>query len=360
MAIIDPIQTHPDVTLEGIAARDLSKAQAQIKAHGLSSECKAYGSYAELLTDPDIDVVYIPLPSGLHCEWAIKAMEAGKHVLIEKPITSNAEQARKIREAAARTGKVALEAFHWRFHPAAHRVKEIVESGKYGRPVSIKARVVAPAGNFNQDDIRFNYELGGGAALDLTYIFCASCYFASPDSTKCRFEVSEATPRLNSTERRVDEAIHSKFVIEQEDRPPVHCQADGDLVLSNFLGFIPRVWAMSPACTIELEQAKIHFDPFVVPTYGHSITITEKDSNGQLTGTKHTEKCYVDGPQWGKRGEPWWTTYRYQLEAFIDMVRASESGKKYEGPWMSLEESEKVMELIDAVYDKAGLPRRGI
>jgi predicted dehydrogenase len=360
IAIIDPIQTHRDAILCGIAARDRSRAQAQIDKYKLGPACKAYGSYAELLADPDIEAVYIPLPNGLHCEWGIKAMEAGKHVLVEKPITSNAEEARKLQQTAIKTGKVGLEAFHWRFHPAAHRLKEIVESGKYGYPTSIYAQLNVPAGQFDKNNIRFNYRLGGGACMDLTYIFCASAYYASPDITKCSFDVQEAITRPHGNDKRIDEAVSSKFTIKQDGRPPVKCHAEGDQVLASFLGFIPRFWAMTPVATVELEKAKVQFDNFVVPSYTHSITITEKDGNGKLTGKKHVEKLFTDGPQWGTRGESWWTTYRYQLEAFVDAVRAKESGGEYKGPWMSLEESEKVMELIDAVYDKAGLPRRGI
>ena len=196
--------------------------------------------------------------------------------------------------------------------------------------------------------------------MDLTYIFCASAYYASPDITKATFDVLETTPRLHPNDTRIDEAVDSKFIIEQEGRPPVKCHVQGDQVFAPFLGFIPRFWAMSPVVSIELEKAKIVFDNFVVPTYMHSITITEKHQDGKLTGKKHTEKTFTNGPQWGTRGEDWWTTYRYQLEAFVDAVRAKERGEEYKGPWMSLEESEKVMELIDNVYQKAGLPKRGL
>ena len=358
-AIIDPIQTHSGVVLTAIAARELSKAQAQIDKYQIGQNCTAYGSYAELLADTNIDAVYVPLPNGLHCEWAIKAMEAGKHVLIEKPITSNAKEAQQIQEASVKTNKVVLEAFHWRFHPAAHSVKSIIESGKYGQPTSIYARMNAPAGVVGRNDIRLSYALGGGACMDLTYVFCVSTYFGSPDITKCRFTVTEATPRLNDTDTNIDEAMDSKFVVEQEGRPAVKCHTQCDMILSSLLGFVPRLWLLSPLVTIELEKAKIEFDNFAIPSYGHSIAITEKDDKGKLTGRKQTQKCYVDGPQWGTRGEDWWTTYRWQLESFVGMVRAKEGGIEYKGPWMALEESEKLMELIDAVYEKAGLPRRG-
>lgn len=151
LAILDPIETCPSVVLAGIAARELSKAQKHIEKYRLGPQCKAYGSYNELLSDPGIDAVYIPLPNGLHAEWTIKAMEKGKHVLVEKPIASNAAQVRKVREVSERTNKIALEAFHWRFHPAPQVIKEIIESGKYGNVTSIEARLQVPQGAMKKD-----------------------------------------------------------------------------------------------------------------------------------------------------------------------------------------------------------------
>ena len=358
-AIIDATQTHTGTILAGIAAREKSRAQAQIDKYQIGAHCTAYGSYDELLSDAGIDAVYIPLPNGLHCEWAIKAIEAGKHVLIEKPIASNAQQVRQIEEAASRTNKVAVEAFHWRFHPAAHRVKELIESGKYGQPSSIFARLMVPPGQTSKDDIRMRYDLAGGSCMDLTYVFSACCYFASPDISKCKFSVQQTKPRLNETDQRVDEAMESSFIIEQAGKHAVSCHIRCDFSPLGIFGWIPRIWEFSPLAIIEFEHAKIELNNFVVPAYGHSITIIEKDSEGNLTGKKHTEKCYNGGPQWGAKGQPWWTTYRYQLEAFVDAVRAKEAGTEYNGPWMTLDESEKLMELIDAVYVHAKLPKRG-
>ena len=361
-AIIDPVQTHTGAIIVAIAARSKAKAEAQITKYGLAPTCKAYGSYGEMLADPGIDAVYIPVPNGLHAEWAVKAMEAGKHVLIEKPVASNADQARRIHETATATGKVALEAFHWRFHPAAHRMREIVESGKYGSVTEISAEFGLPTGILGKDDIRFNYDLAGGASMDLAYVSCFCMYFAAPDSTACDFRVLEAKPRPNRLDNKIDDSMEAHFVIESPGRRPVNCHTFADSAVPLLWGFIPQIWKATPRSVIELEKARIEFDGFVLATYGHSIVVKEKDMNGRLTGKKHAESCYVDGPQWGTRGKSWWTTYRYQLEGFVDMVRANEAGreKEYHGPWMSLDESTKLMELIDAVYEKAGLPKRGL
>jgi predicted dehydrogenase len=147
---IDPVSTHPTALITAIAARDKSRAQAQIDAYKslLPGDVKAHGSYDAVVSDPDIDAVYIPLPNGLHHRWAVAALRNAKHVLIEKPMASNAREAREIRDAASAAGKVALEAFHWRFHPAAHTVKSMVLSGEYGPVRSVNAAMVFPAGFF--------------------------------------------------------------------------------------------------------------------------------------------------------------------------------------------------------------------
>lgn len=354
-AIIDPVSTHPDAIITAIAARSKAKADAQIAKYNLATTCKAYGSYDELIADQSIEAVYIPLPNGLHTQWALKAMEAGKHVLIEKPIASNVDEARQIRDTATKTGKVALEAFHWRFHPAAHTVKALLESGKYGSPTSIVINMTLPSGIVGLDDIRFDYKLAGGASMDLTYVYSASSYFASPDPTKADHRVLEAKPRINKLDKNIDEAMESVFVIESPGKPPVTCHTKADLRDPWLFGLIPKIWKGTPSVTIETESAYVDLNNFAGPQYGHSITIKDKK-----TEKIQVEKCFVDGPQWGSRGKPWWTTYRYQLEAFVDMCRAKDQGREYHGPGMSMDESVKLMSLIDAVYEKAGLPKRGL
>ena len=89
----------------------------------------AYTGYAALLEDPEIDAVYIPLPNHLHKEWTIKALQAGKHVLVEKPFAMNAREAEAMAEAAQRHGRLLMEAFMYRFHPRSQRIKQLVDEG---------------------------------------------------------------------------------------------------------------------------------------------------------------------------------------------------------------------------------------
>jgi hypothetical protein len=196
--------------------------------------------------------------------------------------------------------------------------------------------------------------------MDLTYVWCASCYFSSKDILKCNIEVTSANPRVSKHDINIDAAMESHWTISQVGKPDVRCYAEIDLQTPPLLGFIPNFFKIFPSVTIDLEMAQIKFENFVFPNMRHSITVTWKDDRGALTGRRTVEKVYIDGPQWGSRGKPWWTTYRWQLEAFVDMIRAKETGSEYHGPWMNLEESDKVMQVIDAVYDKAGLPRRRV
>jgi hypothetical protein len=275
-AIFDPVSTHPSTIITGLAARSKSRAEAQIAANKrfLPAECKAYGSYEALLEDANIDAVYIPLPNGLHHKWAIAALEKGKHVLIEKPIANNAAEAREIRDVAARVGKVALEAFHWRFHPAAHVLKDVIASGEYGRVLAVHTHAALPAGGVGKDDIRFQYSLGGGCCMDLTYMFSAISCFGATDigDPDIEFQVLDAKARLNKKDILIDEATSATLTI-RDPRPlgapetsaglatAVKCTFDADLYQPWILGFIPRL--STPAITVQTEKSEISFTNFV-------------------------------------------------------------------------------------------------
>lgn len=163
-AIVDPVREVDGIDLVAVAARDLSRAQASAVAWGAD---RAYGSYGELIADPDVDAVYIGTPASLHRQWAIAAIEAGKHVLCEKPFAANADDARLIAEAAAGSDVVVMEAFHWRYHPYTAQIREVLDSGVLGRIDRIEAVFDIPEGRIARDDIRWHLPLGGGATMDL-------------------------------------------------------------------------------------------------------------------------------------------------------------------------------------------------
>ena len=128
-------------------------------------------TYEELVADPEIDAVYIPLPNGLHGHWTLAAMAAGKHVLCEKPFTADAAEARTVAGAATTSGLVVAEAFHYRYHPLAARLEEIVRSGELGPLRHIEVAFSAPIPM--RGDIRYRLDLAGGALMDM------GCYTVS-------------------------------------------------------------------------------------------------------------------------------------------------------------------------------------
>src|SRR3954449_1959347 len=140
-ALVRPAKHVPDVTVAAIAARDPARAQKFANKHGIA---KTHTSYAALIDDPDINAVYIPLPNGLHAAWTLRAIAAGKHVLCEKPFTSNEKEAREVADAAATSGLVVMEAFHYRYHPLAERMRGIVHGGELGEIREVQTAMCFP------------------------------------------------------------------------------------------------------------------------------------------------------------------------------------------------------------------------
>ena len=158
-AVIEPAKVIDGVELVGIAARDPARAEALARRTGIE---RVYPTYADLIADGSLDAVYVPLANSLHAEWTIASLEAGRHVLCEKPLTSNAPQAETVVETAQRCGRVMMEAFHWRYHPVAYRILEL------SRQIGPLQRVEA---HFNvkipSDNVRFQLDLAGGGFMDL-------------------------------------------------------------------------------------------------------------------------------------------------------------------------------------------------
>ncbi len=153
--------THCDVA--ALASRDGEKARKTADSLHIA---RAYGSYEKLLADPDVDAVYIPLPNHLHVPWTIKALEAGKHVLCEKPIGLDAAEARHLADAAARHPQLkVMEAFMYRHHPQWQRTKELVDSGAVGELRAIQSTFAY----FNDDprNVRNQADIGGGGLMDI-------------------------------------------------------------------------------------------------------------------------------------------------------------------------------------------------
>lgn len=162
--VIPGIEQASLADLAAVASRSLPKAEGVAKQFHAP---KAYGSYDELLADPDIEAIYIPLPNGLHAEWSIKAMRAGKDVLCEKPIAMDAAEARQIQAVRDETGRLCLEAFAYRFNPVVSRIFEITRSGVLGDLCSLHSCTTFRLDPLDPANVRLQADIGGGALYDV-------------------------------------------------------------------------------------------------------------------------------------------------------------------------------------------------
>jgi predicted dehydrogenase len=178
--VIPAMQRGEYSTVAAIASRDLARARDVASALGIPN---AYGSYEDLLADPNIDVIYNPLPNQLHVPWTLKAAEAGKHVLCEKPLSMTVGEAKSLLAVRDRTGVVIGEAFMIRSHPQWLRTRQLIEEGRIG----ILRAVVATFSYYNVDpaNIRNQLECGGGALYDIgCYCIQASRYGFGQEPTR--------------------------------------------------------------------------------------------------------------------------------------------------------------------------------
>jgi predicted dehydrogenase len=157
-----------EVDVVAVGSRDLARAQEFARRRGIP---RAYGSYDELLADPDVEAVYIPLPNTMHSEWSIRSVEAGKHVLCEKPMSRHTSDVEAAFDAAERSGRLLSEAFMYRHHPQTARLVELVGQGAIG-----ELRLVRSAFSyalFDEQNIRLRTDVEGGALMDV------GCYCVS-------------------------------------------------------------------------------------------------------------------------------------------------------------------------------------
>ena len=160
--VIPGAHASDKVELLAVASRDQARADAYAREWKIP---RAYGSYEALLADPDIEAVYISLPNTMHAEWSIKALEAGKHVLCEKPFTRHPEEIAAAFDTADRTGRLLTEAFMYRHNPQTKRLAELVAEGAIG-----ELRLVRSAFSYSlydQDNIRLKTDVEGGALMDV-------------------------------------------------------------------------------------------------------------------------------------------------------------------------------------------------
>ncbi|KAI0775200.1 NAD-P-binding protein [Trametes elegans] len=354
-ALIKPARTHPGVAVLAVSCRDETRGQAYARKHDIPKTYSGARAYLDLLDDPEIDAVYIPLPVSLHFEWSMRALEAGKHILVEKPMTNTAEEARHIFALAERRGLVALEAIHCTFHPVLQRVREIVSSGELGKLKSVHSSFVWPSVVarflFSGDDIRFSYETGGGCMMDMggsspllphllrLYPLAAIRHVSGAEAAALEVTSAIATGHTGDP-RRVDRAMHTTYALPDS----VTAETTADLSAPGWgpFGLIPRRPQLD--LSVSLEGGEIEVFNFIDPGVVHTFKVKPK------RGAARSEKVYryADG-----RGEKTWHSYDYQLRAFVDKVRG-----RTPWAWTNPECTITQLETMERIYVKAGMAPR--
>ncbi|MEU2620256.1 Gfo/Idh/MocA family oxidoreductase [Streptomyces sp. NPDC007157] len=297
--------------LVAVAARDRDRAEAFATAHGVE---RVAGSYADLVGDPEVEVVYNPLANGLHGPWNLAALRAGKHVLTEKPSASNAQEAAEVHEAVAKAGTVFMEGFHYLFHPVTRRLHELLDSGELGELRHVEAMVAMPAPP--DSDVRWSLPLAGGALMDL------GCY--SLHALRMLAPWAGGAPRLvgaNGGERApgVDERLYADLEFPGGATGTARCH------------MAYHTWQMS--CRVVGTRGEATAMNFVQPHLDDRVVV-------RAAGGERTEEL-------GRR-----SSYTYQLEAFAAHLR--------HGAPLALDADDALttMRLIDECYRAAGFPAR--
>jgi D-xylose 1-dehydrogenase (NADP+, D-xylono-1,5-lactone-forming) len=163
--ILDAARESELAEVVAVGSREADRAEAYARERGIP---RAHGSYDELLADPEIEAVYISLPNGLHVEWTLRALEAGKHVLCEKPFSRHADEVERVFDVAESAGLVVSEGFMWRHHPQTARLVQLLEEGTIGALRLVRVGFSFPLEiDRGPNDARFSAELDGGALMDL-------------------------------------------------------------------------------------------------------------------------------------------------------------------------------------------------
>jgi predicted dehydrogenase len=314
MALVRPASRVPGAVVTAVAARDPHRAAAFAAKHGIT---RVHTSYDALIDDPEIDVVYNPLPNGLHAQWTLRALAAGKHVLCEKPFTANEAEAVTVADAAERSGLVVMEAFHYRYHALAERMRTIAHDGTIGDVRSVRTWLCFPLPKFS--DIRFSYPLGGGASMDCCYPVHALRLLGpgEPEVVSAQAKVLRSAKAGGPIDRAM--TAHYRFP----------GGATGRTEASMWSHRLLRISAH-----VDGTRGRLRVLNFVAPQIYNRLALT------------------VDGKTTRERvkGEP---SYDAQLRAFVAAVRDG-------APFPTTPRDAVVtMRLIDDIYRAAGLPPRG-
>lgn len=287
-AVLDPAQSVPGIEVVAVGSRDPQRAAAYADEHGISHS----GDYKSLMSNPDVDVVYITLPPSHHADAAIRALEAGKHVLCEKPLAANAADAARIVEAARRADRRVIEGYHYLHHPFAARAKELVAGGELGRLRNVEATFHIPEGIVQAGNIRLDSLLGGGALMD---VGCYLIHFLRQALGEP--EVLHATATTDTNDPQVD--LSMTIDLEFPNAIAAHVE-------TSFLG---ERRPGDRRFRFVGEDAVLECDSLTVPQWGGRLTLRKPDGSTTVEEavsrkpSRHPRMC-TNCARWRRRSAP--------------------------------------------------------
>ncbi|PON22686.1 hypothetical protein TGAM01_v208372 [Trichoderma gamsii] len=364
-SLFNPAKSHPEVIVQAISARDRSKAEAYAKSHGIP---EVKDTYQEILDDPNIDAVFIPLPNSLHFEWAVRAIRAGKHVLLEKPSVSNSAEADilfNLPELDQPNGPVLLEAFHSRFYPAWALFNSLVDPAEVEH---VESRSMLPWWATSKDAIYFNYNLAGGTILAMgTYNFAALQLLFGESPEECiSCDVKSYTEGIHD---KCDYEFKATFRFPNGGTGVASSTLVGETVMKpSWVTVKTREAAIPnddlPAGQQQYQKRELTLQGLIHGAFWHRIDIKEvneiRTKDGQVVKQWEkttSRKAYTWKEAGGEfsdlPGEAHWMSFRHQLEQFVNKVK----GRKTQH-WVEREDSIAQMKMLDMAYEKSGLGPR--
>ncbi|KAK6070454.1 hypothetical protein SCUP234_10134 [Seiridium cupressi] len=368
MAIIIASASHPEVVVQAVSARDRSRAEEFAKKHGIPEVRNTYQDL-DIIDDPNIDAIFIPLPNSLHYEWAVRSIRAGKHVLLEKPSVNTEAEAKilfNLPELSQPNPPVLLEAFHNRFHPAVHKFLSFISPADV---VHVHTDSMVAAWYTDKDGIEFNYKLGGGTIMALgTYNFAMLRMIFGTAPEECL--TCDPTTFGDGIHDQADTHFTSKFRFPNGGIGEAYATLRGPLLWKPSEARVTHKEVVVPDKSLPAGQEKVRTRVVTMHGFLHAVVwhrIDVKDSyvirkiSDRSPVKSWTEsnshKAYTFQEAGGEfshlPGEPWWMSYRFQLEEFVNRVK----GRKTQY-WISGEDSIEQMRMVDMAYGKSGLGLR--
>lgn len=310
-ALMAPCADQPRAAVAVVAARNPVRARQFAARHGIP---RVLDRYDDVVSHPDVDAVYLPLPIAAHHAWALRALRAGKHVLCEKSFAANAAQAGEMAAVARDTGLVLMDAFHYRYHPVFQRARDIYRSGELGEIREIDAAFHVPIEDRN--DIRMQYHTGGGVTMDI------GCYPISWVRHLTGSEPETLTASAEVGPPDVDVRLSATMTF------------PGGIAVTTSGDMRPGI-RFTAHLIVRGTAGTLHVVNPLAPQMGHEIRVSAGSAERIETLDRRS-------------------SYAYQLDAFLDAV---EHGAPL---FTDAEDAVRQMRVIDRCYRAAGLPVRGL